>query len=101
MAADSWSKMKDKSEEDMKKGYEEWMSWKNKCGSGMVDMGSPLGKGKVVGKGGASDAPQGIAGYSILQAEDMNGALEMLKNHPHLKWDDSCTISVYEAMPMG
>ena len=26
--------------------------------------------------------------------------LEMLKNHPHLEWMDSCEVEVHEAMPL-
>lgn len=101
MAADSWSKMQGKSKEDMQKGFDEWMKWKESCGDGLVDMGSPLGNGKLVNKDTTTEAPMGIAGYSILQAESIEKALEMVKNHPHLMWDKSCTITVYEAMPMG
>ena len=32
--------------EDMKKGMDAWMAWVEKCGSGVVDMGAPLGNGQ-------------------------------------------------------
>ncbi len=38
--------------EDMQKGMEPWMAWAQRCGEGLVDMGTPLGGGlKVTGSG--------------------------------------------------
>lgn len=89
------------SPEEMKKGMEPWMAWAKKCGDGLVDMGTPLGNGKRVGKSGAvSDSDKQVTGHSILQAEDMEAAVEMMKGHPHLSWVDGCEIEVYEMMPL-
>jgi hypothetical protein len=88
------------SPEDMKKGMEAWNAWAEKCGSGLVDLGQPLANGMRVTPGGTSPSDRGVAGYSILQAEDINGAVAMLQGHPHLGWDDSCDIEVHEAMPL-
>ena len=85
--------------EDMKKGMDAWMAWVEKCGSGVVDVGAPLGNGQKVGTSGSSPSTKDVAGYSVLQAEDMDGAVEMLKGHPHLEMGGGCGIEVYEAMP--
>ena len=99
-ASTSWmEKMKNTSPEDRKKGMEPWMAWANKCGSGLFDWGAPLGNGQMVTKHGSTPSKNDIVGYSILQAENMKKALEMLKEHPHLTWADGCEIEVYEAMP--
>ena len=37
--------MKNTSPEDMQEGIKSWMAWKQKCGDGIVDFGSPLGVG--------------------------------------------------------
>ncbi len=98
-AGGEMEKKKDSSPEDMKKGMESWMVWAEKCGDGLVDMGSPLGNGQEVTKEGALPGDTSVVGYSILQAETMNEAVEMLKGHPHLEWSDECEIEVYESLP--
>ena len=92
-------KMNDASPEEMKKGMEPWMAWAKKCGDGLVDMGTPLANGQKVSKEGTVPSDKGVVGYSILQAESMKEAAEMLKEHPHLEWADGCDIEVHESMP--
>ena len=98
--ATAMEKMKDSTPEDMKKGMEMWMAWAGECGDGLVDMGTPLGGGQKVTASGISPSANGVVGYSVLQAEDMEGALAMLKGHPHLGWDAGCEIEVHESLPM-
>jgi hypothetical protein len=93
--------MEDVSPEEKKKGMEPWMHWAEKCGDGLVDMGSPLGNGQKITSDGASATDHAeVAGYSILQAESMDKAKEMLTEHPHLDWVDGCEINVFEMMPL-
>ena len=92
--------MQDVSPEEMKKGMEPWMAWAKKCGSGLVDMGSPLGSGQKITKSGSSPSDRNVVGYSILQAEDMEGAIGLLETHPHLEWTGGCEIEVHESMPL-
>jgi len=98
--ASAMEKMKSSTPEEMKKGMEEWMKWAEKCGDHLVDMGNPLGNGKGIDQSGTSPSQKGIAGYSILQAEDMTEAEGLLKGHPHLGWTEGCQIEVYEKMPL-
>lgn len=93
-------KMASSTPEEMKKGMEPWMAWAERCGSGLVDMGSPLGNGQKVTKNGTMPSDKKVVGYSVLQAEDMEEAVAMLKNHPHLDWVDSCEIEVHEMLPL-
>lgn len=92
--------MQGASPEEMQKGMEPWMKWKDEIGDAIVDMGSPLGEAAHVGndehqnKGGAH-----IAGYSVIQAESMDDAKSKLSNHPHLMMEGAC-IKVLEMMPM-
>jgi hypothetical protein len=88
------------SPEDMQKGMEPWMAWVEKIGSGLVDLGTPLANGQKVTSSGSSASDKDVTGYSILQAEDMDGAKTMLQGHPHLGWAAGCEIEVYEAMPL-
>jgi hypothetical protein len=98
--ASAIEQMKDASPEDMKKGMEPWMEWVKRCGSGLVDMGTPLSGGVKLTKSGSSPSDKNVSGYSILQAEDMEGAKALLEGHPHLEWTVGSEIEVHESMPM-
>ena len=92
--------MKDATPEDMKKGMETWMAWAERCGEGLLDIGSPLGGGLTVTDGGTSPSDKNVVGYSMLQAEDIDGALVLLQGHPHLGWAEGCEIEVQECLPV-
>ncbi|HLD81974.1 MAG TPA: hypothetical protein VJA22_02085 [Patescibacteria group bacterium] len=97
---DAAKKMASATPEEMKAGMAPWMEWAQKCGSGLVDMGTPLGNGQKITKSGASPSTKEVIGYSVLQAKSMDEAVEMLKGHPHLDWTDGCEIEVHESLPM-
>jgi hypothetical protein len=88
------------SPEEMQKGMEPWMAWAQKCGDGLVDMGAPLANGQAVTESGTHPSHKDVVGYSVLQAESMDAAVEMLKDHPHLGWAEGCEIEVHETMPL-
>ena len=98
--ASAMEKMKTSSPDDMKKGIEAWMKWAKKCGNSLVDFGNPLGNGQEISQSGTSSSVKGIAGYSILQAENMAEAESLVQGHPHLSWDEGCLIEIYEKMPL-
>lgn len=93
-------KMKHTSPEDMKKGMELWMKWAEKCGEHLVDMGAPLGNGQHIDSSGTTSSKTEVGGYSILKADSVAEAKELLKGHPHLGWADGCYIEVHEKMPL-
>jgi YCII-related domain len=77
-----------------------WMAWAGTVGDGMVDFGTPLAGGVRVGPSGTSSSDREVAGYSIIEAADMDAALELARNHPHLTMPGGCTIEVHEALPV-
>jgi hypothetical protein len=93
-------KMEKSSPEEQKKGMEAWHAWVEKCGDGLVDLGAPLGKAEKITRSGSTPSKSMVAGYSILQAGDMGAAKELLKDHPHLGWDATCSIEIHETLPM-
>ncbi len=94
-------KMKNSTPDDMQKGMEAWMAWSKKCGDHLVDFGQPLGFGQKLLEGGKSEmSNREVCGYSILEANDMDHAKELLQGHPHLGWDGGCEIEVHESLPM-
>ena len=98
--ASAWEQMGSASSDDMKKGMEQWMEWAKSCGDGLVDMGTPLGGGQKLTKSGSSPSDKEVLGYSILQADDMEGAKALLKGHPHLEWAAGYEIEVHEALAL-
>ncbi len=99
--AEAAKQMANISKEDQAKGMEGWMKWAQKCGDKLVDMGAPLMGGQRLSPDGKSaNSNKEVNGYSILQAEDMKGAIALLQGHPHLGWNAACTIEVHEAMPL-
>lgn len=89
------------SPEEQAKGMEAWMDWAKKCGDRLVDLGSPLMNGQKLSPGGMSDtSDKNVAGYSVLQAENMKEAIALLQGHPHLGWNAACSIEVHETMPL-
>ena len=42
----------------------------------------------------------GVTGYSIIQADTLDEALNLLEGHPHLGWHEDCRIDVQELLEM-
>ena len=75
----------------------EWNAWAGRVGEGLVDFGTPLAGGVRVTKDGTAPSTREVAGYSIIEADDMDAALELAKVHPHLNMPGGCEIEVHEA----
>jgi hypothetical protein len=98
---DAMKQTENSSPEEQAKGMELWMQWAQKCGDRLVDLGAPLINGQQLSPDGTSkESSKNVAGYSILQAENIDDAKALLKSHPHLGWNAECTIEVHETMPM-
>jgi hypothetical protein len=69
------------------------VSWSQKAGDAIVDLGSPLG---VIEAGG--DAGDPIGGFSILRAERRDAVQRALDGHPHAAMRG--TIQTLECLPM-
>ncbi len=90
----------DMSPEDMQAEMGKWMAWSEKVGDGMVDFGNPLANGVQVTQEGTAPSKRDVSGYTILEAADMDAALELAKTHPHLNMDGGCEIEVHEVQPI-
>jgi len=86
--------------EQAQQGLKLWFDWKEKIGSGLVDMGKPLGNAMQVTPNSIAPSDSNVIGMSILQATSMNDALVMVKDHHHLHWAEDCSIVVLEEMPI-
>ena len=92
--------MKDATKEQMEEGMKPWLEWKEKMGENLVDLGAPLGNAQKLTKDSSKPNKSDISGYSILQAESMEEAVEFMQNSPHLNWAEGCSLEIFEAMPM-
>jgi hypothetical protein len=87
--------------DQMQAVMDQWMAWAGKVGDGMVDFGTPLANGvRVAADGSTSPSTREVAGYSIIEADDIDGALALAKDHPHLNMPGGCEIEVHEALPV-
>ncbi len=86
--------------EEMQEGMKLWKTWVEKCGDALVEMGSPLAQGLSIGcSGNSPTTPKGsVTGYSIIQADTLDEALNLLEGHPHLGWHEDCRIDVQELL---
>jgi hypothetical protein len=99
--ADFENAMKNSTPEQQKKGMDGWMQWMIANKTSIVDHGGPLGKTKRVDGSGATDAKNGIGGYSIVQAASAEAAAKLFgKNHPHLQMMPGAWIEIVEIMPV-
>ncbi|SRR5258706_16463541 len=86
--------------EEAMKGMQLWVDWAERLGTALVDPGRPLGNAMTVTSAGATNADTRVIGMSILQAESMDEALELVKDHHHLHWAEDCEIVVLEEVPI-
>ncbi|MET1086699.1 MAG: hypothetical protein ABWY04_06215 [Arthrobacter sp.] len=98
-AQSAQAQMAESSPEAAQEGMKAWMAWAERAGDGIVDLGTPLGPGRDISSTGSSDAGTGVAGYTILQADDLAGAEALLDGHPHLMMPGA-RIQVYESLDL-
>jgi YCII-related domain-containing protein len=84
-------------EADAAADMREWMAWSERIGDALVDFGHPLGNGRAVtaarSRDITGDANSVVGGYSIIEADDIEAATDLVQGHPHL---DTGTIEIYE-----
>lgn len=88
--------------EEGQKSMQEWKEWVATLGFSLIDPGTPVGITKVISKNGASDQKSinPIMGFSMLEANDIDHAIELLKDRPHLKHEGTLEISEMMEMSM-
>ena len=74
-----------------------WNDWSANAGSAVVDLGTPLGNSRRVTADGSTGADTEVAGYSLLQADDIDSVVSLLEGHPHLQMPGA-SIEVHETL---
>jgi hypothetical protein len=89
------------SPEEAQQAMAAFMAWASSAGDALVDPGAPLGPARTVSAGSVSEGPADgpASGYSILQAADLDSAVNMVKNHPFVSRGGSLQVST--ATPPG
>lgn len=77
-----------------------WEAWAGGLGDSLINRGTPLGKSKTVSSSGVTDGggPNPLIGYSILKAENIDAAVKMVEDSPHINFGG--TMVVAEMMEM-
>lgn len=77
--------------EEMLKAFAAWASG---VGDKMADPGAPLGPAKVVGRDGVKDAePGGAGGYTVLSADTLDEAVDLVRDHPYVSRGGTLRVS--------
>ena len=78
-----------------------WGVWIQNVGPALVDVGTPFGSGVSVVDDGSAGTAVSLSGYSIVEADDMDGARAFASNHPFLsEGKGDFAVDVYELMPV-
>lgn len=98
--AETREKMQSASPEEMQASMQPWMDWFAKVGTALVDKGMPLTNSMALTKEGTEPGNPEYVAYDIVEAEDVDGALELMKNNPHLNREGG-RIEVHEMWDMN
>lgn len=85
--------------EQMAAGMAAWHAWHEKSGSAVTDLGAPVDKSTTVAAGVATPGKTSITGYTFLQAESLEGAVALMKDHPHFHMPGS-SVQILECIKM-
>jgi len=93
--------MEDFTPEQSAEQMKAWGDWMGRVGSALVDGGAPFGQRTAVSDDGTSPAPGDLNGYTIVEADSVDGARGLTDGHPFLsEGKGRFTIEVFELVPM-
>ncbi len=92
---------KPETEAEGKALMERWMNWFGSMGAAVIDEGNPVGQSYMVAKDNVADngGANPISGYSLIEAESIEAAIEMAKGCPMVQ-DGTGNVEIAEAMVM-
>jgi hypothetical protein len=93
--------MEDMSDEQSKAVLEAWNQWIEKTGSSLVDVGQPMANSISLVDNGSEGTPAQLNGYSIVEAENIEGARSLADGHPFLsEGKGDFAIDIFELLPV-
>ncbi len=87
-------------EDDIAQVMDVWMKWKDEHNDSIIDFGDPVGGQHIISSSGSHQQSDDVTGYGIIQAESLETAKKLLKNHPSLMDDNGSTVSLYPVHEM-
>ena len=98
---EAYEYMKTVTDEQRKQMLDDWFRWKEEVGDQLQDMGSPLMQGTVISpKGNRVPVSGNLAGYMMIQADDMDAAIALLESSPLYDSGPGNTYEIYECLDM-
>ena len=87
-------------EEAQAASLEAWNDWMEAVGEQLLDGGNPVGQSKTVSADGKASDTEGdrVTGYSIVEADDIEAAVEIARGCPILA--DGGSVEVAELVDM-
>lgn len=72
--------------ESMAKARDAFMHWAGGAGQALVDPGAPIVAAITVSSKGKQDGPADgqFNGWSVIEADDLNGAAKLVADHPFI-----------------
>jgi hypothetical protein len=78
-----------------------WTDWMGKVGGSLVDGGAPLGARFSLADDGTDREAGDLNGYTIVEADSLDGARALLDGHPFLtEGKGRFAVEVFELLPM-
>lgn len=77
-----------------------WASWAQANERALVDPGAPLNAKKLVTAQGVEDYTDAMTGYTIVEADSHDQAVQIFSEHPHLGLFAGNSIAVLECPPL-
>jgi hypothetical protein len=95
------TRMEDFTPEQGEAQMKAWTTWIEGNKSALVDVGNPLEPRGSVRDDGTDAEPSDQNGYSIVEAESLEQARELLKDHPFLsEGKGRFAVEIFEIVPM-
>jgi hypothetical protein len=93
--------MSDFTAEQQAEQMEAWGQWIGRLGTSLSDVGTPFGERTSLADDGSSRAPGDLNGYSIVEADSLDGAKALADKHPFLtEGKGRFSVEVFELVPM-
>jgi len=90
-----------KSPDEMEEVMKKWLEWSQKFEQNVVDMGAPVFGGVVISPDGSTvPSTKDLAGYMMIKAVDLEGAIKLLQESPLFGEFEGSQIELHEIMNM-
>ena len=84
----------------MAKGMQAWGDWMTRHAAIVVEPGGPLGRTKKVSNVGVEDVRNNLSGFTIIEADSIEAAAALFKDHPHFTIFPGDGVEIMPVMPI-